>query len=250
MPFKIISLQPTKAFKAFDIGEAMSIAEGRYIIYQLSKLPRLTKQEEKQLEMVKHVSPAAMHKLVTCNLRLVYHILCQYIPISHPYFEDFFQEASMGLIKAAQRFSLKRKVKFSSYASYWIKEAILRSFSTLMRMIHVPMNRDNIGKKLISFTKEYEREFGANPSMEEIADAVGLQVKDLVVIMKTILPAISLDAPVKNEDDDGEQERNGYNFIADNTYAPDRTVERNLWRDMLLLSGLVWQMTLRRLCRQ
>lgn len=170
----------------------------------IGKVKLLTSKEEKILgKQIKEGKPTqaeiAKRKLIQANLRLVVSIAKKYIG-QGVLFMDLVQEGSLGLIKAAEKFDYSRNFKFSTYATWWIKQTIIRAISNNSRTIRIPVH---MADKIRKYKKVYTMlsfELGREPSDAEVAERMGLPPKKLSTIRKSIIKEpISLETPVTDD---------------------------------------------------
>jgi len=192
---------------------------------QIKKTRLLTFEEELALSRsIQRGDEAARQRLITANLRLVVRIAKKYMT-SDVSLLDLIQEGNLGLIKAASKYDYRKNVRFSTYASWWIKQAIVRALSNKRRVIRLPHRKEEklrrINKTFNTLSQQYKR----SPNYQEIADELGMQGREVEAIVSLSSAVVSLDGPTPEE--------NGtlQDLIMDYTYVPDRELLRNSLRE-------------------
>ena len=189
----------------------LSVPEGvgiddpvRMYLKEIGKVPLLTADEEieiaKQMEMGGQVAEEAKKKLAEANLRLVVSIAKRYVGRGM-LFLDLIQEGNLGLIKAVEKFDYTKGYKFSTYATWWIRQAITRAIADQARTIRIPVHMVETINKLIRVSRQLLQENGREPTPEEIADAMGITVEKVREIIKIAQEPVSLETPIGEEDD-------------------------------------------------
>jgi len=167
----------------------------------IGKVPLLKQEEE--IELAKRMADGdeeAKHKLSESNLRLVVSIAKRYVGRGM-LFLDLIQEGNFGLMKAVEKFDYTKGYRFSTYATWWIKQSITRAIADQARTIRIPVHMYETINKLSRVTKQLVQELGREPSTEEIAKEMGISEEKVCEIQKISQDTISLDTPVGEEED-------------------------------------------------
>ena len=173
----------------------------RMYLREIGKIPLLTFDEE--LELAKRIlegDEEAKQKLAESNLRLVVRIAKKYVGRGM-LFLDLIQEGNMGLIKAVEKFDYTKGFKFSTYATWWIRQAITRAIADQARTIRIPVHMVETINKLIRTSRNLLQQMGREPTPEEIAKEMEIPVEKVVEIQKIAQDPVSLETPIGEEDD-------------------------------------------------
>ena len=173
----------------------------RMYLKEIGKVPLLTADEEIILaKRMEDGDESAKKKLAEANLRLVVSIAKRYVGRGMQ-FLDLIQEGNLGLIKAVEKFDYRTGYKFSTYATWWIRQAITRAIADQARTIRIPVHMVETINKLIKVSRQLLQEFGRDPQPEEIAEVMGISVEKVREIMKIAQEPVSLETPIGEEED-------------------------------------------------
>ena len=173
----------------------------RMYFKEIGKVPLLTAEEERDLAIrIEQGDEEAKKKLCESNLRLVVSIARRYLNRGLS-FLDLIQEGNLGLIKAVEKFDYTKGYKFSTYATWWIRQAITRSIADQARTIRIPVHMVETINKLIRISRQLLQEYGREPTSEEIAKEMGISVEKVREIKKISQDPVSLETPIGEEED-------------------------------------------------
>ena len=173
----------------------------RMYLKEIGKVPLLTADEE--IELAKRMEEGdvdAKHRLCEANLRLVVSIAKRYVGRGM-LFLDLIQEGNLGLIKAVDKFDYRKGYKFSTYATWWIRQAITRAIADQARTIRIPVHMVETINKLIRGSRQLLQEYGREPLPEEIAEEMGISEDKVREIIKIAQEPVSLETPIGEEED-------------------------------------------------
>src|SRR5438045_3800787 len=194
-----------------DLRPDMTTDSLQLFLKDIGKVRLLTAQEEVDLaKRIERGDLDAKQKMVESNLRLVVSIAKNYRNQGLP-FLDLIQEGTLGLVRAAEKFDYRKGFKFSTYATWWIRQAIARALADKARTIRIPVHVVEKLNKIGRAERKLVTELGREPTAEEIADVTGIEPDEVDSIRRSAQAPISLEKPVG---DDGEQAEFGQ-FIAD-----------------------------------
>lgn len=170
-------------------------------LQEIGRVELITAEEEVRLaQLIKKGDPRALERLTKANLRFVVSVAKQYQNQGLT-LGDLINEGNLGLIKAAQRFDETRGFKFISYAVWWIRQSILQALAEQSRIVRLPLNKIGSINKINKTFSKLEQEFEREPSAEEIATAMSLNIDDIKEAMRTNGRHISMDAPLSQGED-------------------------------------------------
>ena len=173
----------------------------RMYLREIGRIPLLTYDQELDLaQRILEDDEEARQKLAESNLRLVVSIAKKYVGRGM-LFLDLIQEGNMGLIKAVEKFDYTKGFKFSTYATWWIRQAITRAIADQARTIRIPVHMVETINKLIRTSRHLLQQLGREPSVEEIAEEMEIPVEKVVEIQKIAQDPVSLETPIGEEDD-------------------------------------------------
>ena len=186
----------------------LSVPEGiaiddpvRMYLKEIGKVPLLSSEEEMELaKQIEAGSQYAKKKLAEANLRLVVSIAKRYVGRGM-LFLDLIQEGNLGLIKAVEKFDFRKGFKFSTYATWWIRQAITRAIADQARTIRIPVHMVETINKLIRVQRQLLQELGRDPFPEEISKVMDLPVEKVREIQKIPQEPVSLETPIGEEED-------------------------------------------------
>ncbi|MDD3436309.1 MAG: sigma-70 family RNA polymerase sigma factor [Candidatus Gastranaerophilales bacterium] len=208
----------------------------RIYLQQIGKIPLLSTQEE--LNIAKKIQEEhceiSKNVLVNANLRLVVSIAKKYIGRGLS-FLDLIQEGNMGLMKAAERFDYAKGYKFSTYATWWVQQAITRAIADKARIIRLPIHMIESLSKIRKATIDLTIELGRAPTKQEIAYRLGITVNKLTSLVKSAQSTISIESPANQKEDSTKIA----DYIVDeSTITPDsRVSQENLFEDIRKMLG-------------
>ena len=185
-----------------SVPEGVSIDDPvRMYLKEIGRVPLLTAEEEVRLaKLMDEGNEEAAKRLAEANLRLVVSIAKRYVGRGM-LFLDLIQEGNLGLIKAVEKFDYKKGYKFSTYATWWIRQAITRAIADQARTIRIPVHRVETINKLIRVSRQLLQQLGREPLPEEIAKEMEISVDRVREIMKIAQEPVSLETPIGEEED-------------------------------------------------
>ncbi|HCI73725.1 MAG TPA: RNA polymerase sigma factor RpoD [Lachnospiraceae bacterium] len=202
------TLEELSEVEEVRIEETAEVLEGvstedpvRMYLKEIGNVPLLTSEQEVDLaKRVESGDVEAKRALTEANLRLVVSIAKKYVGRGMP-FLDLIQEGNMGLMKAVDKFDYTKGYKFSTYATWWIRQAITRGIADTGRTIRVPVHMVETINKTLRMTRQLLQELGREPTPEEVADRLGVPPARVREVLKISRDPVSLDTPIGEEDD-------------------------------------------------
>ncbi|HRT11191.1 sigma-70 family RNA polymerase sigma factor [Patescibacteria group bacterium] len=217
-----------KDIKKFDISELSADSVQMYL-KEIGRVPLLTTEEEIELAKRKDKGDReAERRLIEANLRLVVSIAKKFSGTRGLNLLDLIQEGNIGLFRAVEKFEYRKGYKFSTYATWWIRQAITRSLADQSRTIRIPVHMVETINKFQQVQRQLTQDLGREPLPEDIAAEMGEDIDKIRHIIKISQDTISLETSVGDEDDDSTLE----DFIEDvKNMAPDRVAALELLKD-------------------
>jgi len=219
-----------KKKKEIDIPEEASSDLVQMYLREIGRVDLLKSEEEISLaKRIEKGDPVAKQKLTEANLRLVVSIAKKYVGRSHNLsLLDLIQEGNIGLFRAVEKFDYTKGYKFSTYATWWIRQAITRALADQSRTIRIPVHMVETINKYTQITRRLVQDLGREPLPEEVAVEMGIEVDKIRHIMKISQETVSLETSVGDSDDDSVLG----DFIEDTeTVMPHHVASRKLLRD-------------------
>jgi len=201
----------------------------RMYLKEIGKIPLLAPERETYLaEQIALGNEEAKNELIEANLRLVVSIAKRHVG-KGMYFLDLIQEGNLGLIKAVEKFDYSKGYKFSTYATWWIRQAITRAIADQARTIRIPVHMVETIHKVSRTARQLLQELGREPTTDEIAEAMGITADKVREIMKIAQDPVSLETPIGEEEDSHLGD-----FVEDNdSPAPSDSASYSLLREQL-----------------
>lgn len=218
--------------KEEDIGLESDLPDAvQLYLKEIGKTPLLTKDEERELaKRSEKGDEEARQKIIKANLRLVVSIAKRYVNRSpNLSILDLIQEGNIGLSKAVEKFDYRKGFKFSTYATWWIRQAVTRALADQSRTIRIPVHMVETISKYAQTRRQLIQELGRDPLPEEIAAEMGVDVEKVEHIQKISQEVLSIEQPVGDEEDSVLAD-----FIKDeHNVTPDQAVSRALLKDLI-----------------
>ena len=201
----------------------------RQYLKEIGRIPLLDREAERALaERMANGDEEAKNKLVESNLRLVVSIAKKYLGRGM-YFLDLIQEGNLGLMKAVDKFDYTKEFKFSTYATWWIRQAITRAIADQARTIRIPVHMVETIHKVTKYSRQMLQELGREPTAEEIGEKIGMSADKVREILKISQDPVSLETPIGEEEDSHLGD-----FIPDDdTPAPQDAAASTILREVI-----------------
>ncbi len=219
--------------RATEVPPGMELSDAvQAYLREIGKIPLLTADEEKAYaKRIEAGDEEARQKLIQANLKLVVSFAKKYVGRSpHLTLLDLIQEGNIGLSRAVDKFDYRRGFKFSTYATWWIRQAITRALADQARTIRIPVHMVETISKFLQVKRRLQQDLGREPLPEEIASEMGIDIDKAHHIMKISQETVSLESPVGEDDKDSTLGE----FIKDEkTITPMQSASQRLLRDKL-----------------
>ena len=201
----------------------------RMYLKEIGRVPLLVGEQERILaERMAQGDEEAKMKLVEANLRLVVSIAKRYVG-KGMFFLDLIQEGNLGLMKAVDKFDYTKGYKFSTYATWWIRQAITRAIADQARTIRIPVHMTEMIHKVSRFSRQMHQEYGREPTAEEIGEKMNMSADKVREIMKIAQDPVSIETPIGEEEDS----RLGDFIPDDDTPAPAEAAATTMLREVI-----------------
>ena len=215
--------------------EGLSIDDPvRMYLKEIGRVPLLSAEREKELAMIMtgeygdDIKKAAKDELIEANLRLVVSIAKRYVG-KGMFFLDLIQEGNLGLMKAVEKFDYSKGYKFSTYATWWIRQAITRAIADQARTIRIPVHMVETIHKVSKYSRQMLQELGREATADEIGEKMNMSAEKVREIMKIAQDPVSLETPIGEEEDSHLGD-----FLPDNdTPAPEEAASTTILREVI-----------------
>ncbi len=216
-----------KMYDNISLGDPIKI-----YLKEISKVSLLTPTKERQLaKRAQKNDQKARDELIKANLRLVISIAKRYTARGLS-FLDLIQEGNIGLIKAVKKFDWKKGFKFSTYATWWIRQAITRAIADQARTIRIPVHMVETVNRLNKIIREYLQEYGEYPDPEEIAKIMDKTVEKVNEILISAKDIISLNSPISSGNGDDDESETG-DFVGSDDLTPEEVAQQMILKEKL-----------------
>jgi RNA polymerase primary sigma factor len=210
-------------------GDGQTVDTVRQYLREIARAPLLTAKEEIELaQSAEEGDEEAVQRLIRSNLRLVVHVAKRYLNRGMPLL-DLIQEGNFGLMRAVQKYDWRRGFRFSTYATWWIRQAITRSIADKARTIRLPVHVQERVREMNNCWEDLSRKLSRTPNNQELAEAMGMKVDDLQRLLNALPEPMSLFRPVG---EGGEEELQGFvedrQAISPEQSASDRVMKADI----------------------
>jgi RNA polymerase primary sigma factor len=236
LKIEVVDEAPDEPVSAEDMVREVSTDALQLFLKDIGRVPLLTAAQEVELaKRIERGDHSAKQKMVESNLRLVVSIAKNYRNQGLP-FLDLIQEGTIGLVRAAEKFDHRKGFKFSTYATWWIRQAVARALADKARTIRMPVHVVEKLNKIGRCERKLLSELGRDPTNTEIAGELELGIDEVEQIRRSAQVPVSLEKPVGDE----EESEFGHFLADENAPAPDLTAEETLRKEVLMrvLAGL------------
>jgi RNA polymerase primary sigma factor len=206
--------------RAEEVELAKRIERGHHAREEISQLERESSEQIEELLYIVDDSWKAMEHLITANSRLVISIAKKYMHRGVA-FLDLIQEGNIGLMRAAKRFDYRRGYKFSTYATWWIRQAVSRALADQSRTIRLPVHRSDQLVKMFGVQHRLKQQLGRDPLMSEIAEAMGVSAQKVHEMVKDAQYPLSLDMPISPVGDQSAGDSSVLGEFVEDRESPD-----------------------------
>jgi RNA polymerase primary sigma factor len=227
------------AAEAWDTPDPNMVDGLQVFLQDIGRVPLLTARQEVDLaKRIERGDLQAKERLVEANLRLVVHIAKRYRDQGLP-FLDLIQEGTLGLVRAAEKFDHRKGFKFSTYATWWIRQAITRAIADKSRTIRIPVHVSEVLNRVRRAERTLLLELSREPTLEEVAAKAGVRPEEAERLLRASEAPVSLDRPVGG----GEDTEFGHLLADDRIQSPYEWVEESMTKDALgeALDGLPYR---------